>query len=305
MTATDPTHTGFGGLLGQRSPLAGHATVVAETDDPREALVAAGLDWTVSTRPLWFTGRANKSKPVKVPRHFAVVRDDEETLLGTVTEGWTPVQNLDAFEWARGLGTFTFAGALRGGRSIYLGVRLDRVAIADEDHDLYLVLWNGHDGRKSLGGLTTPIRLRCTNQMRYATSTAVARFTARHTARVMERAEEAKTVLGLVRQELAETQRVAERLVATPVTVERARQVLERALPRRTELIAGVLADLETTDTLDDDQRGTGWGLVNAVTEYFEWRRPSASRESALQTTLDGVGARAVRAVTADLLAGA
>jgi hypothetical protein len=117
MTMTTTTTT--------RTPLAGHATVIEPTADPAEALVRAGLDWSVSRRPLWYTGSGNGSKPVKVPGRFAIVRDDTGDCLGTTTGAYHPLQNVDAFRWAAGLGEFAFGGATRDGAQTYLGVKLD------------------------------------------------------------------------------------------------------------------------------------------------------------------------------------
>jgi hypothetical protein len=73
------------------------------------------------------------------------------------------------------------------------------------------------------------------------------------------------------------------------------------ALPDRTRLQEDVSRQLATSPTIADEDRGNGWGLLSALTEYFEWARPARTRESALQSTLDGVGARAVQTLTARL----
>lgn len=299
------THTGFGGLVGQRSPMAGHATVIDRTQDPVEAITRAGLDWSVSKRPLWFTGKSNGSKPIKVAGHFATVRDDSERLLGTVKAGYTPVQNAEAFAWADGLGDFVFAGAMRDGAQTYLGVELRQgLELAGDATNLYLVLWNGHDGSKSLGGAVTPVRMRCMNQLGYAKSVAVGKWFARHTARVLDKAQASHDeLLGLVNDHVTHLQVTADRLAHLKVSRDRARQLLEAALPGRVRLIDEVLGNLDATDTLDDVQRNTGWGVLQATTEYFEWRRAARSTESALQTTLDGVGARTARALERTLVA--
>lgn len=301
---SDTSHKGFGGLLGQRSPLAGHAVVVEPTRDPHEAIARAGLDWTVSKRPLWFTGKANKSKPVKVADRFAVVRDDTEQLLGTVRGGYTPVQNADAFDWAAGLGDFVFAGSLRHDGQVYLGVELERkLDLAGDAASLNLLLWNGHDGSKAVGGMVTPIRLRCTNQLGQARSKAVGNWFARHTSGVLAKAQSRhEELLQLVASHADALERTAARLAGLNLSQERSRQLLEQALPGRVQLVDGVLLNLASTETLDDAQRGTAWGLLQATTEYFEWVRPARTRESALQTTLDGVGARAARALEAAVL---
>lgn len=305
ITYDRPSHTGFGGMFGQRSPLAGHATVLEPTRDPAEAMRLAGLDWTVEKRPLWFTGKGNGSKPVKVKDHFATVKVGAEQLLGTVRGGYTPVQNADAFTWAQDLGDFVFAGSLRDGGQTYVGVKMDLpTTMAGDAFETYMVLWNGHDGSKSVGGMVTPIRLRCMNQLAYAKSTAVAKWFARHTSGVAAKSQTGiADLVSATEAHLDSLGKTADRLAGIKLSGARQREVLSTALGDRPQLLQGVLDNLTTTDTLDDDQRETGWGLLQATTEYFEWVRVARTRESALQSTLDGVGARAARALQGLLVA--
>ena len=55
--------------------------------------VANNLDWTVSQRPLYFTG--NDGQPVKWEEKVAVVRDDNGRCLGSVSPNYETMQNSD------------------------------------------------------------------------------------------------------------------------------------------------------------------------------------------------------------------
>ena len=52
----------------------------------KEAIVKAGLDWTVSTRPLATFDRANETEGnfIDVPDYWATVRDTDDSVLGVV-----------------------------------------------------------------------------------------------------------------------------------------------------------------------------------------------------------------------------
>lgn len=305
---TNAPTTVFGGVTGLRTPLAGHAKVITATKDPSEAIKAAGLDYTVSKRPLWFTGKDNGSKPVKVADMFGIVSDGPDAkLFGCVKKGYTVVQNEQAFEWAAGLGEFTFGGSVKNGSQIYLGVKLDRKPImGGDEHELYMVLWNGHDGKKSLGAMVTPIRLKCLNQLAYAQNMAISRFCARHTLNVGKRtASQLEELMTMVDTHINHLTIKADKLASLTVSDERVKQVLAQAMPNRVVLHEEILRNLKTSDTLDDSQRNTAYGVLQATTEFFEWKRDAATRESALQSTLDGVGARTARALEAAFLASA
>lgn len=302
---TTTTTETFGKVIGLRTPFAGHAKVITGTDSAAEAVQAAGLDYTVSKRPLWFTGKNNGSKPVKVADEFGVVLDGEnERLFGTVKKGYTIVQNAEAFTWAEGLGEFQFGGSMKHGGQIYLGVKLDRHPVMGGDaHDLYLVLWNGHDGKKSLGGMVTPIRLRCMNQLSFAKHQAISQFCSRHTLGVAKRTEDKlDNLLAMVDSHVAAIKARADKLAGITMSDERIKQVLQAAMPARTVLHSEILLNMKSTDTLDESQRHTAYGLLQATTEFFEWKRGAETRESALQSTFDGVGARTARALEAILL---
>ena len=62
---------------------------------PAQMLEAAGLDWTVEKRPLFFDTQAGR----KMTDQFALVRSTDEKHLTTVSGQWNPVQNVEAFEF--------------------------------------------------------------------------------------------------------------------------------------------------------------------------------------------------------------
>jgi len=59
----------------------------------RDAIVAAGLDWEVVLKPLC------RSDNFQIQDAFATVRASDDTTLGIVGARYTPIQNMDAFDW--------------------------------------------------------------------------------------------------------------------------------------------------------------------------------------------------------------
>lgn len=302
-------HTGFGGILGQRNDhrrAFANATTEINTEfaSAEEAIVAAGLDWTVSKRPLWFTGKSNGSKPRKIEGSFAMVKDDDEQYLGTVGKQYHGIDNREAFGWADLVpGKYVAGGAMRTNRQVYLIKQLDTPLVAGTDeHEMFLFLRSSHDGTKALQAMATPVRLRCMNMLPIATKKAKFKFSVRHVTSYSEKLQQAAEIHGLVDAYAKEFQATATQLVETEMLISEVEQILKDTMPGRVELQQGVLDNLRTSDTIDDAQRGTAWGVLNAVSEFFEWKREVSSTTHALQANVDGQGARIRNAVASRLL---
>ena len=93
-------------------------TRVIDIPTADEAIVAAGLNWKVETKPLFLAdGTQAPSK--------AVVRTSDNSILGVVGENYQPLQNEDAFKFFNpfvetGLATFETAGSLRQGKRVWI-----------------------------------------------------------------------------------------------------------------------------------------------------------------------------------------
>ena len=74
------------------SPWAGIGKQLDKPETVHDAMAQAGMDWTVSKQPIFLAdGRELKQR--------AIVRDDNQGVLGVVSPRWTPYQNEDAFRW--------------------------------------------------------------------------------------------------------------------------------------------------------------------------------------------------------------
>jgi hypothetical protein len=79
---------------------------------PAQMLKAAGVDWTVSKRKMFFEKKDGSME--SSADDFALVRDKDEVKLSTVGTTYKPVQNADG------------NGRLIVGRSLHLGACADR-----------------------------------------------------------------------------------------------------------------------------------------------------------------------------------
>lgn len=133
-----------------------------------EAIQAAGLDWTVRREQL----RMADGRPVD---RFAVVRDSDDSVLGTVGNDWRPIQNAKAFSvlepfLAHKQATVETAGALFDGARVWMLLRIARpdaviVPSADDRVAKYIMAAVGHDGSLAFTLGITPIRVVCNNTL--------------------------------------------------------------------------------------------------------------------------------------------
>lgn len=279
--------------------------------DPMGALVAAGLDYTVTKRPLYYASTipAKKSKPVKIHDRYATVKttlDGDEAYIANVGPRYAEIQNRQAFSVAEPLIDHGFTvhslGESKDSKRVFMNLRTPDgfTVLGQEGHDLFVMVRTSHDGTLTLQGLITAVRLFCQNQMRLIESSAVDRWRFRH----LEGASlefEAATMAKLCEAYVDEYKDVAERLAAVDLEIVEATKILEKAMPKRTEWHEGVLNALANSPTIADDQRRTGWGLINATTEYLEWLREVKTDEARFSATVDGAALRATRKVLRQL----
>ena len=181
-------------------------TVTDKAVNSEQAINHAGLDWTVSTRPVVTFDRANETEGnfIDIPDTFATVRDSDDTVLGVVGDRYKVVQNKECFNFLDTVvddseATYETAGSLNNGKIVWMMLNLGKEIKVDEDRTVpYLLMVNSHDGSTSVRGLPTPIRVVCSNTLRLAlSSNAYKGFSFRHTQNVDGRIQQARTLLEL------------------------------------------------------------------------------------------------------------
>lgn len=113
------------------------------------AIKLAGLDWTVEKREMFLPGKVKIDDiPVvgqQVPKFFATVRTEDESILGVVGNEYTVIQNEEAFAFldllvSEGAAMYNCAGSLFGGRRIFITCKLpESMQVGPDQVDKYLV----------------------------------------------------------------------------------------------------------------------------------------------------------------------
>jgi phage/plasmid-like protein (TIGR03299 family) len=255
-----------------------------------EAIAAAQMDWTVTTRPVYV--RNIHGGFMEIDGKAAILREDTEEVFGVLGTGYQPVQNSEAFGFfdaviGQGEAIYHTAGSLYGGKRVWILAKLpeDIEVVPGDVVQPYILLSNSHDGSQALRMQITPIRVVCQNTL----SAALQReggFYAKHTRHVMERANEAREVLGLAHAYYEMFARQVDQLVHTRMTVIEVQDYLQRVYRFQADKTYAdqdhrILKSYETTlDLLSHPTNtiggiaGTKWGAYNAVSYYVDHERP-------------------------------
>jgi phage/plasmid-like protein (TIGR03299 family) len=155
--------------------------VVSEAQTSAEAITLAGQDWLVEKWALQTYGiRQGAPLVLDVEDQYATVRTDTGAVLGVVSGLYRIFQNREAFDFmdelvGEKLALYETAGALRGGRRVWMLARIPkelRVGNTDDTILPYVLLASSHDGSLALRVIPTTVRVVCQNTLNLALSRA-------------------------------------------------------------------------------------------------------------------------------------
>ncbi len=249
----------------------------------REAIEAAGLDFTVIKRPLKEVLKLNHPT-TDVSARWATVRTDTGDVLGIVGGTYEPIQNKDAFTFFDNLvGTdeaiYETAGVIDRGRRIWILAKLPGyIKVRGTDIvSKYLLLSNSHDGSSHVQVKLTPIRVVCNNTLNAALR-GNGEVQIHHSLNAAEDLKQALSLLGLSNSLYKELDAIFNRMALKKITEKQLMTYVMTLIPDIegdqdiTEIQRTQKAVLELHESGHgaDLCRGTIWGAFNAVTEYAD-----------------------------------
>jgi phage/plasmid-like protein (TIGR03299 family) len=282
----------------------------------KEALVLGGLDWLVETKPIYRF--LDDGSQVLVENGRVVVRLKDNQELGVVGPGWTPVQNVDAFEVLQplidaGYMDLATAGSLRKGARVYLSCKLRAEAsevVPGDTVEGYFLCHLGHDGKSGLAYKHTPIRVVCANTLGQATNGDIGKADGyhadgvriSHTSGIGKRVETLKGQIEKMAGEFSQTIDAYRTLARkdlhprkffeTLLGIEQRRAEAEAAGEEESGMGKRVLERLlESYETQPGREfaPGTAWQAYNAVTYFVDHKR--GRDENRQDNSLFGAGA--------------
>jgi len=271
-----------------------------------EGITSAGLDWNVSIQPLVTTKRAQElidythgslpddyDPPTIEPDvdHNAVVRSNDNRVLGVVGPRYTPLQNIKAFEWfqpfldAKTCSLHT-AGSLYGGKKIWVLAELNNKPteiVKGDEIAKFIMLSNSHDGTTSVRVGFTPIRVVCANTLAMAHNNNNSKLLRlRHSSQLIKNLDEVRDIMNLANQEFETTAEkykwLATRHINTKDLIKYVKVILDvdlnktdTELPTRTQNTINKVVELCLTGRGNNTPQtvGTYWAAYNGVTEYL------------------------------------
>lgn len=278
-----------------------------------EALVQAGLDWTVDKTPIYIpdlvTAAENDGSRsmIEVDGHYATVRSTDRRVLGLVQKKYVPLQNSEAFSFfdaivSRKEAIYETAGSLDNGRRVWVLAKLPGEIVvknargATEDlTNKYVLIANSHDGSSGVQIKVTPIRVVCQNTLTAALKGGA--FSIRHTKSVSDRVAQAAEAMGFTNKMYAELSEAWQAMADRRLSEVDAVEFFETCLKKSSKAQGGV-SDNDADDSFDDQTGeprepraikhivglyeggagadmtyGTLWGAYNAITEYADHKK--------------------------------
>lgn len=291
--------------VGQK-PWHGLGTELDKPATSKEAIEAAQLDYPLELQEIY----CNNGKEIKGRK--AVVRTDNGSPLGIVSDRYKVIQNVDAFSFfdvvvGEKLAIYNTAGALGDGERIWILAKLpDQLILTKEDVvDKYLLLVNTHDGTGALKMFFTPVRVVCQNTLTMSMSrSAMAEgISIRHTGEIKNKIEEARRVLGLASQFYADFDQQAARLVEYKMKPKQAEEFFTglvfvkkngkerdkdstRLMNKRNELLT--LFESGKGNALPQVKH-SAWAALNAVTEWVDHHKGVRGEKEEGNRRLDNI----------------
>ena len=258
-------------------------------------------NWNVRKTPLVASvmgGVAEGYEDVKmaVANKFVVVRDNPFTgrvqPLGVVGNKFTPFQNEASTGLLQGIvdesdAELSTVGVMGDGRKTFVSMRMPShmefispVTGEADRTDLYLTVFNSHDGTGAMSVALSPVRVMCCNAQRVTERLARSSFTLRHSGNASAKLEEVRSLLGLSFKYqdtfAAECEALIAKEMENAAVFATLAQVFgvtdaktEAQKSRRTETASMVFELYKQSDTVAPF-RGTAFGAYNAITEYAD-----------------------------------
>jgi len=268
-------------------PWHGLSKIVKDSPTSEEAIIDAGLNWTVNPKPLYRVGRNRKI--VKVSGAIVNVRSTDEAELGIVTSRYKIVQNSEAFAFTDALLTggvrYETAGSLFGGKKVWLLAKLPGVKVLGEDYGNYLAFINSHDGKGAVRVVPTKVRIVCNNTLNLALRSSVRSWSTKHVGDMANKMEEASRALELNDLYMKEFNKTAEEMANTKISNDNVIQMINTIFPIADDVEEGRAVTVATRqrevltqvyfDTPDiANFRGTKWGVIQAVSDMAYHANP-------------------------------
>lgn len=274
----------------------GKTLEAGEAVTAQEAATLGGLDFEVELVDAGYRDADGVWHPVESRK--AAVHKDTRQWFSFVSNDYQLVQYGEAFGFMDQVNpSYVSAGTMNDGRQGFMVVQLPErqhldlnLAGTSDPHDLYVILRTSHDLSKAIEVAVLPLRGRCMNQLTLPSLTAGVqqRWSIRHVGDPKAKLAQALNTLTRTDAYVREFEEMATRLAELDVQVDEAEKLIRAILPdrpRRETQVESIISRFQHSPFVGEEFHGTGWGLVNAVSDYLEHGRESKVRTAASRFT--------------------
>lgn len=257
-----------------------------------QVLEMSGLDYTVEKRPIFtYPDIEDDGTRMVIPNRFITTRRQDGHTYDVVSDKFEIIQNRDAFDFVKYMGDellFEKAGETQSGMVFVIG-KLPEVNILGDKFTPHVIFRNGFSGKVKITAAICPLRIVCQNQFNFAFKNTANTVQIRHVGNAEAKLEEAKEVLRLSADYMAELNTMAEHFASMRLDQARMERITDYLFPMPTEdmnpfkrkSLEDARARFISAHNAEDNRnfRGTAWGMVNAYTDYLTHKEPAGKRD--------------------------
>jgi len=278
--------------------------VVQDEMSPLKAVETAGLDWYVYKTDGVF-GYTREGATVMDSNRCMTYREDTRDALGYVSPDYNVFQNVELAELAYSVSEdvkVESAFSMMGGKRVVILLKGKSIEVGKDDRDLldtYFALVNGHDGKFSLRGFGTTIRIVCNNTLQMALSNAKGQtYAISHNGDFQTKLEDMRTALGEYKKNREWFHTTVNSLAQKDVTQDRLDLFWKQAFAMITDpkilndKTAGMREAIKFQEnvkiTFEQERDAEGirpsmWLAANAVTNYIQHRTTTRGRKASFE----------------------
>ena len=266
---------------------------VEECKDLEGVLRASGLDYNVVKEPVFARPDVNGQPSnllMTIPNRFITMRENDGHMYDVVSDKFEIVQNREAFDFVNYMGEdlqFEKAGETENG-VVYIIGKLPEVDILGDSFIPHVIFRNGFTGKVKITAAICPLRIVCQNQFNFAFKNTQNAVTIRHVQNAERKLEEAREVLKLSADYMAEINAMALMYASIKLTEKDLDRVLDNMFPivdpenmnafKRHQL-EEQRDKFKKAYMADDNSnfRGTAWGMINAYSDFITHKAPQGN----------------------------
>lgn len=287
-------------------PWHGLGTLVDENIGLEEFQKEAGLDWEVQKTPVNYIDERDNVRTFK--DKFVLNRTTDHKPFAVVSGRYKPVQPKEIFEFFRDLLAMHnmkmhTAGSLKDGGRIWCLAQTGDVhkVLGNDRVDGYLLLSTSYDLTLSTLAQFTSVRVVCNNTLQQALANNSGRITIPHSKEF--KGDSIKAELGIGREQWQAFTAALDVLAKLKIDASTAVKVMDKvfAIPEDPEKRMADPDRIHAVNVLEmfgtdryrgaDLCSGTGWGLMNSLTEYVDHHKRARNQGNRIDSAWFGPGA--------------